>query len=79
MPDRFPGYDVLAKRDTPSWNRATREAVDRRLAVPREPRFLTTDEFAILNAIADRIVPQPPGREPIPPRRTRAGSTRMAH
>ena len=66
MPDRFPGYDVLAKRKTPSWNRATREAVDRRLAVPREPHFLTAEEFAILKAIADRIVPQPPGREPIP-------------
>ena len=66
MPERYPGYDVLAKRWTPSWNRQTREAVDRRLAVPREPRFLTAGEFAILKAIADRIVPQPPGRDPIP-------------
>jgi len=66
MPERYPGYDVLAKRHTPSWNRATRETVDRRLAVPREPRFLAAAEFMILKAIADRIVPQPLGREPIP-------------
>ena len=29
----FPDYDVLAKRNTPSWNAQTREVVDRRLAI----------------------------------------------
>ena len=43
MPDRYPGYDVLAKRNTPSWNRKTREVIDRRLAVPHTPRFFTED------------------------------------
>lgn len=63
----FPGYDVLAKRDTPSWNRATREAVDRRLAVPREPRFFSAAEFETLAAVCDRILPQPADRaEPVP-------------
>jgi hypothetical protein len=63
---RFPGYDVLAKRDTPSWNEKTREVIDARLALPREPRFLTAAEFRTLEAIAGRIVPQPIDREPVP-------------
>lgn len=64
--DRYPGYDVLAKRDTMSWNDITREVVDKRLAVPREPRFFTRAEWLILQAVCDRIVPQPVGREPVP-------------
>ena len=59
MPERYPGYDVLAKRNTPSWNEQTRRVIDRRLAVPREPRFFSEDEFATVEAIAARIVPQP--------------------
>jgi hypothetical protein len=39
MTDRYPGYDVLSKRWTQSWNEQTREVIDRRLAAPREPRF----------------------------------------
>jgi hypothetical protein len=66
MPDRYPGYDVLAKRQTPSWNEQTRRVIDERLAVPREPRFLTEHEFATVTALADRIVPQPRHRPPIP-------------
>ena len=27
-PPRYPGYDVLAKRDTPSWDAKTREVID---------------------------------------------------
>ena len=37
MADRFPDYDVLAKRDTPSWNAQTRKVIDDRLATA-EPR-----------------------------------------
>jgi hypothetical protein len=66
MAERFPGYDVLAKRHTPSWNEQTRRVIDQRLAVPREPRFLTADEFATLVAVADRITPQRKDRPPIP-------------
>lgn len=65
-PDRYPGYDVLAKRDTPSWNDATRRAVDKRLSVPREPRFFSREEWLILQAVCDRIVPQPADRPPVP-------------
>ncbi len=66
MAERFAGYDVLAKRHTPSWNAKTREVISERLALPRGPRFLTEAEFATLGAIADRIVPQPADRPPIP-------------
>jgi hypothetical protein len=63
----FPAYDVLAKRDTPSWNQATRDAIDKRLAVPREPRFFSADEFETLKAVCDRILPQPADRDdPVP-------------
>lgn len=58
---RYPGYDVLNKRDTESWNAKTREVVAARLAVPREPRFFDAQEFAAVGAVAARLVPQPPG------------------
>ena len=66
MPDRFPGYDVMAKRWSPSWNDQTRAVIDRRLALPNEPRFFTQQEFDLVEAIAARIVPRPAGRPPIP-------------
>jgi hypothetical protein len=70
-PGRFPGYDVLRKRNGPSWNEKTRDAIDARLAVDDTPRFFTADEFAAVVAIAARIAPQPRqdqagGRPPIP-------------
>ena len=66
MSARFPGYDVLAKRNSPSWNPKTRQVVDQHLALPREPRFLSPDEFRTLEAVCDRIVPQPADRAPVP-------------
>ncbi|MDQ2805134.1 MAG: gluconate 2-dehydrogenase subunit 3 family protein [Pseudomonadota bacterium] len=66
MTDRYPGYDVLRKRNSMSWNDATRRVVDQRLAVPREPRFFTEAEWQTLNAVCDRIVPQPKDRPPVP-------------
>jgi hypothetical protein len=66
MSSRYPGYDVLAKRDTPSWNEQTRRVIDQRLAIPDEPRFLSREEWHTLVAICARIVPQPPDRPPIP-------------
>ncbi|MGH8599041.1 MAG: gluconate 2-dehydrogenase subunit 3 family protein [Burkholderiales bacterium] len=66
MPERYPGYDVLNKRDTPSWNDATRQVVDARLAMLDTPQFLGRDAWQTLRAICDRIVPQPAGRAPIP-------------
>jgi hypothetical protein len=64
--ERYPGYDVLAKRNTPSWNAKTREVIDERLALPRAPRFFTAEEYATVEALAARIVPNMPGKPPIP-------------
>ena len=66
MTERFPGYDVLAKRHTLSWNEATRRVVDQRLAVHPGPRFFTPDEWPTVCAICARILPQPKDRSPVP-------------
>lgn len=67
---RYPGYDVLRKRDTPSWNDITRRVIDARLNVPRQPRFFDDREWRTLEAVCEQIVPQPghrePGREKVP-------------
>jgi len=64
--NRYPEYDVLAKWSGPSWNDKTREVITRRLSIAPEPRFFTRDEYDTVVAIADRIVPQPPDRPPVP-------------
>lgn len=66
MAERYPDYDVLAKRGTPSWDEATRRVVDARLAVHRGPRFFTQGEWRTLEAVCARIVPEPPGRPRVP-------------
>ena len=63
---RYPGYDVLAKSAGPSWNEKTREVIARRLSIGEGPQFFTAHEFAIVSAVAARIVPQPATRPPIP-------------
>jgi hypothetical protein len=63
---RYPDYGVLDKRHTPSWNSVTREVINRRLAVPREPRFFNAAEWATADALCRRIVPQPSNRPPVP-------------
>jgi hypothetical protein len=67
MTDRFPGYDVLAKRQTLSWNDKTRAVIDERLAIaPDEHRFFSNDAWQTLQALCDRIIPQPASRVPVP-------------
>jgi hypothetical protein len=66
MTERYPGYDVLAKQDTPSWNEATRRAVGARLAIEPGPRFFSPGEWETAQAICARILPQAPGRAPVP-------------
>ena len=66
MTPRFPGYDVLDKRNTPSWNEATRRVVDRRLSIHPGPRFFSAAEWQTLAAVCDRIIPQPKDRPPVP-------------
>ncbi len=62
----YPGYDVLAKRHTPSWDAVTRRVIDRRLAVSHEPRFFSAAEWAVADAVCRRILPQPADRPPVP-------------
>lgn len=68
MPERYPGYDVLRKRNSPSWNEQTRRVIDKRLAVdPNAHRFFTDEEWPALRALCDRIVPQTVARpRPVP-------------
>ncbi|MGN4120446.1 gluconate 2-dehydrogenase subunit 3 family protein, partial [Burkholderia gladioli] len=62
----YPGYDVLAKRDTPSWNAATRRVIDARLNLPAiSPRYFDATRYETLVALAARIVPSRPDA-PIP-------------
>jgi hypothetical protein len=63
----FPGYDVLDKWDTPSWNEQTREAVAERLHEVPERRFFDAEEWATLEAVCARLIPQPDRPEgPVP-------------
>ncbi|MFL6605007.1 MAG: gluconate 2-dehydrogenase subunit 3 family protein [Steroidobacteraceae bacterium] len=63
MSDRYPGYDVLNKRNSPSWNDLTRRVVDERLAIdPEQHRFFTDAEWLTVCALCERIVPQVPHR-----------------
>ncbi|HTW26956.1 MAG TPA: gluconate 2-dehydrogenase subunit 3 family protein [Acetobacteraceae bacterium] len=66
MREHFPGYDVMRKRHTPSWNEITRRVIDQRLSLPGEPRFFTLAEWEMVQAICQRVVPQVPGRPPVP-------------
>ena len=62
----YPGYDVLAKRHTQSWDAVSRRVIDRRLAVSHEPRFFSAAEWAVADAVCRRTLPQPADRPPIP-------------
>jgi hypothetical protein len=68
MTERFPGYDVLSKRSTPSWNQQTRTVIDARLATnPEAHAFFDSVEWETLKAICARIIPQPADRQrPVP-------------
>lgn len=63
---RYPGYDVLNKRDTPSWDPVTRQVVEERLSLPTQPRYFDVSQWAIVTALCDRIVAQPDDRPPVP-------------
>lgn len=62
----YPTYDVLDKWDSPSWNDQTREVVRRRLEELPPRRFLTAEQWSLLEAIVDRLVPQPDRKSPVP-------------
>jgi len=63
MADRYPGYDVLRKRDSVSWNDQTRAVIDERLAVDEDRHaFFSEPEWQTVRALCDRIIPQPAAR-----------------
>jgi len=64
---RYPGYDVLQKRDTPSWDDVTRNVIDERLATPPDPRFFDPVEWRALCALCASIVPHVPQNSQRPP------------
>src|SRR5690349_17788837 len=61
----YAGYDVLQKRDSPSYDAVTRDVIARRLRPPPPPRFFTPDEFRLLEAACARLLATEPGRPPI--------------
>ena len=63
---RYPGYDVLAKRHTPSWDAVTRKVVEERLATPLQPRFFNPMEWAAVGPLCICVVAQPVDRPPVP-------------
>jgi len=60
--DRFPAYDVLAGRDTLSWNARTREVIDARLGLQVPEGVLSATRLATLRVVVERLCPDPPGR-----------------
>ena len=60
---RYHGYDVLDKWSSPDWDDQTREVVRRRLEEVPEIRFFTREEARTLEAVTERILPQPDRRE----------------
>lgn len=55
---RLAPYDVLAKRDTPSWDAVTRAVVDARLAVEARPLFFDVVQWRTLAALCETVLPQ---------------------
>lgn len=55
----YPGYDVLAKWNTPSWNEQTRAVIAKRLDEVPSREFLDELGYKTLEAICDRVMPQP--------------------
>src|SRR6185312_5980300 len=57
LSDRYPGYDVLAKRDPPSWNEQTRRVVHERLTLePDRHAFFTDTEWPTVRAVCARAL-----------------------
>jgi choline dehydrogenase-like flavoprotein len=62
LAERYPGYDVLAKRDSPSWNEPTRRVIEERLALdPGRHEFFTAAEWPTVLAVCARVLAQERG------------------
>jgi hypothetical protein len=56
---RYPGFDVLGKWRGPDWDEQTRAVVRQRVEDIPPIQFLSTKEVRLLDAVIDRIIPQP--------------------
>jgi hypothetical protein len=66
MNSPYAGYDVLSKWDSPSFDAATRGVLSGRLTCIPPRRFLSPDEWSLMEALAARLLPQPERAAPIP-------------
>jgi hypothetical protein len=66
MKQRYPGYDVLSKWNSPSFDDTTRRVLTARLDAVPPRRFLDEEEWTLLEAVNSRLLPQPERRYPIP-------------
>jgi len=66
MTFHYPGYDVLARWDSPSFDAATRRVLAQRQHAIPPRRFLTAEEWELLEAVIARLLPQPERDDPIP-------------
>ncbi|MBA3811347.1 MAG: gluconate 2-dehydrogenase subunit 3 family protein [Caulobacteraceae bacterium] len=66
MPERYPGYDVLGKWNSPSFDAVTREVLARRLGAVPKRRFFTRGEWELLEALGAHLIPQSKRADPIP-------------
>jgi hypothetical protein len=65
-PTNYPGYNVLDKRSTPSWDEPTRAVIAQRLAASAEPRFFDAVQWKAVSALCSRIVPQADAAPTVP-------------
>jgi hypothetical protein len=63
---RYPGYDVLDKWHGPSFDDTTRRVLADRLDAVPPRRHLSEDEWALLEAVNARLLPQLDRARPIP-------------
>lgn len=62
----YPGWDVLSKWSTPSFNDQTREVLNRRVDPPA-PHALDRESYLTLNALCERVIPQHEDTQGPPP------------
>lgn len=62
----YPGYDVLSKWRSPSFNERTRDVIRKRLDEVPARVFFASDEWLLMDALAARLIPQPDRDPPIP-------------
>ncbi|WCR11035.1 gluconate 2-dehydrogenase subunit 3 family protein [Paracoccus stylophorae] len=62
----YPGWNVLDKWDSPSFNDVTRAVLRKRLEEVPKRRFFTRKEWPTLQALCDTVLPQNHNADPVP-------------